>query len=955
MQSSGLRALRFAFSFLVAFALTVPAVAQRKMPVATAKQARVPAEQSWLYRGSDIPPDRAWTFGELPNGVRYAVRRNGVPPRQVSIRVAIDAGALMETPSEKGFAHFNEHLSFRGSKFVADEEAKRVWQRLGATFGSDTNAITTPTQTIYKLDLPSATPAGIEETVKILSGMMTGAFLTPAAVDTERRTVLAELREGLSPQQRISDAVGRFFFAGQSLGLGSPIGTPETLNAATATSLRAFRDRWYRPDKTVIAIAGDADPAVMEALIRRYFGDWKAVGPAPVADFGKPDPAAPRARVLVEPRQPVTVNLAVLRPWFQKNDTVEYNRGKLVDSLALRIVNRRLERAARRGGSFLQASIDQDDVSRSTDATFIQIVPVGADWKAAVHDVRAVIADAMTNPSTQDEIDREAAEFAAALQNEVDTSATQSSVSLTDMITEAVNIRETVASPEVARDVFAVMKERLTPAAMIASTRKLLGGTPMRAILTLPTADPDAESALLSALTADVQPGALATSQAPVNFNRVPTLGSPGSLTARRSLSGLPVTYVTLSNGVNLILFKQPEQVGKVFVNVRFGNGYRALPSNKPTLAWAGEAALIPSGIGDLGQEELDRLTSARRLNMDFDITDDAFVLRSQTRASDLADQMKLLAAKLDRPGWDPAPVNRARAAMALGIDTVGASPASVLGHDLPLILHNGDARFAQPDAKQNAKLTPKAFRKLWEPLLKSGPVEVFIIGDFDVEQAIGSAAATFGAMAPRSVSPVRSDDPKPFAPSAKPIVRTHRGSVEQAAAVLAWPTSGGQKEIFESRKLEILADIFSDRLFDQLREAEGASYTPGVTNSWPTGFESGGNFTVLAQLRPERIDTFFRIARSVAADLIAKPVTADELARALTPMRQSLDRAANGSGLWMTQLAGSSTDPRKLETLRSLWFDFGRITPVELQASAKRWLVPEKSLALVVVPEKTK
>ena len=69
--------------------------------------------------------------------------------------------------------------------------------------------------------------------------------------------------------------------------------------------------------------------------------------------------------------------------------------------------------------------------------------------------------------------------------------------------------------------------------------------------------------------------------------------------------------------------------------------------------------------------------------------------------------------------------------------------------------------------------------------------------------------------------------------------------------------------------------------------------------------------------------------------------------------MRQSIDRAANGSGLWMANLSGSSTDPRKLDTLRTLWSDFARITPEELQVSAKRWLVPDKSLAMIVVPEK--
>jgi zinc protease len=953
MHSAVSRVMRIALPFFAAFALTAPVVAHAKAPVAAAKAAAA-APIPWLYRGSDIPIDRAWTFGELANGLRYAVRRNGVPPRQVSVRVAIDAGSLMERPGEGGFAHFNEHLSFRGSKFVADEEAKRVWQRLGATFGSDTNALTSPTQTIYKLDLPSATPEGLEETVKILSGMMSGAFVTPAAVDTERRTVLAELREGVSPQQKIGDATRELFFAGQALGAGSPIGTVETLNAATAASLKAFRDRWYRPDKALVIIAGDADPATFEALIKKYFADWKPASAAPpVAEFGKPDAAAPRAKVMVEPGQPVMVTMAVLRPWFQKNDTVEYNRGKLIDSLALRIVNRRLERAARRGGSFLQASIDQEDVSRSADGTFIQVVPLGADWKAAVRDVRAAIADAMTNPSSQDEIDREAAEFAAALQNEVDTAPTQQSGELADMITEAVNIRETVASPEVARDVFSVMKDRLTPAAIIASTRKLLDGTPMRALLTLPTADAKAEADLLAALTAEVKPGPTTASQSPVNFARVPTLGPPGQVTSRRTLNGLPVTYVTLSNGVNLILFKQPEQVGKVFVNVRFGNGYRALPARKPTVAWAASSALVSSGIADLGQEELDLLTSARRLNMVIDIGEDAFVIRAATRASDLDDQLKLLAAKLERPGWDPAPVNRARAAALLGIDTVGTSAQSALGRELPLLLRKGDARFAPPTRKDIEKLTPEAFRKLWEPLLASGPVEVFIIGDFDLEKAVNAAAATFGAMAPRTVQKARSPDPQSFPPAATPIVRTHRGAADQAAAVLAWPTGGGLVDIYESRKLDILADIFGDRLFDQLREAEGASYTPGVNSSWPTGFNSGGSFVVVAQLKPERIDTFFRIARAVAADFIAKPVTSDELARALTPMRQSLDRAANGSGLWMAQLSGSSTDPSRLNALRTLWPDFARITPADLQASAKRWLVPEKSLALVVVPQK--
>ena len=186
------RRLRFILVSFIGFGLAAASsAAERKTAVPAPQSVAVP----WLYKGSDIPVDKAWTFGVLPNGVRYAVRSNGVPPGQVSVRVAIDAGSMMERESELGFAHFLEHLSFRGSRYVTDGEAKRVWQRLGASFGSDTNAETSGTQTIYKLDLPNATAAGLGESVNILSGMMAGPTITPAEVDAERRTVLAESRE----------------------------------------------------------------------------------------------------------------------------------------------------------------------------------------------------------------------------------------------------------------------------------------------------------------------------------------------------------------------------------------------------------------------------------------------------------------------------------------------------------------------------------------------------------------------------------------------------------------------------------------------------------------------------------------------------------------------------------------------------------------------------------------
>src|SRR3546814_8457944 len=69
------------------------------------------AEDNWLYAGSDIPRDLAWQLGELPNGLRYAVRNNGVPPGQVSIRVRMDVGSMFETETERGLDRKSTRLN----------------------------------------------------------------------------------------------------------------------------------------------------------------------------------------------------------------------------------------------------------------------------------------------------------------------------------------------------------------------------------------------------------------------------------------------------------------------------------------------------------------------------------------------------------------------------------------------------------------------------------------------------------------------------------------------------------------------------------------------------------------------------------------------------------------------------------------------------------------------------
>lgn len=953
--------------------LALPAGAQTTPPAAADTPVSQPADPAaptlpaltgvdttaWLYKGSDITPDANWKFGTLPNGLRFAVRRNGVPPGQVAIRVRVDAGSLAEKDDERGFAHFIEHLSFRGSQYVPDGEAKRVWQRFGATFGSDTNAQTTPVATLYKLDLPSATTASVDESLKILSGMMAAPAITDAAVTAERPVVLAEGREQPGPQVRLIQTMNRTFFAGQPMADRQPIGTVKTIDAATAAAVKAFHDRWYRPERTVVIVSGDIDPLTAAKLVIQHFGGWQGIGPTPAdPDFGEPEADHPPTAALVEPGMPTLVAMATLRPWHFNADTVIFNQKRLVDMLATRMISRRLEQRARAGGSFLQASVQLDDVSRSANITSVNIVPLGDKWDQALKDVRGVIADAQATAPTQAEVDREYADLDTIMRTDAETARVEAGAKQADDMAGALDIRETVTTPGAS---YAILKDAhakgmFTAAAVLASTRRIFQGTATRAVVNIHQADPNAVTRLATALTAPVAAATTARrAQAAVDISRLPALGTPGTVASNETVqvlgNDLQMQKVVYANGVHLLLFANASETGRVYVRVRFGAGYNALPANRPSAAWAGESALMAGGIGTLDQNDLEALAAGRNFGLDFDVGTDAFSISDLTSPADYADELRLIAAKMAHPGWDPAPVVRAKATALAAYSGLGSSPDGVLSRDLEGLLHDGDPRWGTPAKATIAALNPADFRKLWAPLLASGPIEVSVFGDVKADAAIAAVGRTFGALPPRKAA---AGPPPPVrfpAHDTTPVIRAHDGPDTQAAAVIAWPTGSGVEGIRDARTLDVLAQIFSDRLFEKLRNAAGASYSPNVASSWPIGAPGGGRLVAIGQVPPDKVDFFFKLSRDIAADLVAHPVGDDELRRLLGPMAQAFLRASTGNMFWMRQLGGATYDPRIVTATRSIPDDLLSVTPTTLQAVAAKYLRPDKDWTMAVLP----
>jgi zinc protease len=155
-----------------------------------------------------------------------------------------------------------------------------------------------------------------------------------------------------------------------------------------------------------------------------------------------------------------------------------------------------------------------------------------------------------------------------------------------------------------------------------------------------------------------------------------------------------------------------------------------------------------------------------------------------------------------------------------------------------------------------------------------------------------------------------------------------------------------------ESRQLDVLAQVFGNRMMQALREKAGASYAPNVNSDWPLDLANGGTVTASAILQPDVVPAFFTIAGQIARDLAAKPVTGDELARVVEPLRQQITRAGSSTAFFMQQIEGATQEPQRYQAIRSLLVDYTGVSPQALQALAQRFLQGEP-LRVAVIADK--
>jgi zinc protease len=913
--------------------------------------------ENWPQLHGDLLADPRVRFGNLPNGMRYAIMRNATPKDEVSIRLRIGAGSLTETDAQQGLAHMVEHMSFRGTTHVPQSEAWKGLQRLGMSMGADVSAFTSDTQTFFQFDLPNADLSSLDTGLMRMRETASEILMRPDALEAERGTILSEMRTRDTPGLRTSRAELAFFYRGQPVATHLPIGTLANIEHAPAAALKTFYRAFYRPERATLIVVGDIDPDLVEDRIRAHFAGWTPIGPpgAP-PPLGEPLARGQETQLIVDPALSRAIAVGWVAPYDASPQTQAKLKLGLIENIGLSVVNHRFQRmASRPDRPFLSAQLTRQSQARSARMVMLGVDIDPAHWSSALTAADIVRRQVVQFGVRQDEVDREIAGYRAEYQAAADGGATRPTPGLASALLASADNNAVFTSPEDNIRLIKEITDGLTAVQVTDALRELFKASGPLVFIASPVPIEGGETALTSAFkAAESEPISPSAADAGLAWPYV-GFGAPGEVAERRDVDDLGVTLVRFANGVRLTIKPTKFSADQVLVQAVVGQGLLELPTDRGTARWALDSgAFVLGGLKTISYEDMQQVLSSKVYGVSFGTRDDGFLLSGGTTTGDLDTQLQVLTAYVTAPGWRPEAFDRVRAAAAPQLNNLAASPGGVMSRDIGLLLHNGDPRWATVTLLDLAFTRLADARAVLDPPLTGGPIEVTVVGDVTVERAIAAVAATLGDLPPRpdtATPPAQALQVRFPGPTPTPVLRHHKGRPDQSMALIAWPAPDFHSDPQRSRDLRILEQIIQARLFEQLRIAEGDSYVPETTLETSTVFPGYGYIDAAAEVPPGKIARFFDIIAKITSDLKTRQVSPDELDRARTPRVDLFTKSQQTNGYWLTVLTGAQADPRKLDVIRSTIPDLKHVTAAGVRIAAQTVLVDANAFKLEILP----
>jgi zinc protease len=942
-----------ALLLVLAAALAACSSSPPSLPAAVAPVAPTPTP---VAAAEPLPLDPAVIEGRLPNGLSYYIRSHDEPRQRAELRLAVNAGSILEDDDQRGLAHFVEHMAFNGTASFAKQALVDYLESIGMRFGPDLNAYTSFDETVYMLTVPTDDPELLATGVKILSEWAARISFEDEEIDKERGVVIEEWRLGRGARARIFDKQAPVIFHDSRYAQRLPIGKKEIIESAPHDTLRRFYRDWYRPDLMAVVAVGDFDAAAVEDLIHSSFdGIAPATDPRPRVAFPVPDHDATLTTIVTDPEATSTMVQVLHKLPKEELVTEPDYRRSLVENLYDAMLGRRLEERTREASPpFLRAFAGSGNLVREKGSYNLMAVVEEGGLERGLEALLTEAERVRRHGFTTSELEREKAAYLRSMDQAY---RERDKVPSGDLADEYVrHFLEREAAPGIAAEL--ELAQRYLPGVSLAEVNALAGqwlsasnrvvavSAPEKAGL-----EPPQETTIAAVLarveSADIAPYQDEVADQPL----MAAVPAPAEIVSEATIDEIGVTDWRLANGVRVLLKPTDFKNDEVLVSAFSPGGTSLVDDRDYVAAMTAGAVILEGGVGPFDLTVLQKMLADKVVGVGPSISELEEGISGMASPEDLETMFQLVALYFTEPRASEQAFASVRKRYRGMIENRLARPETVFSDTVTRLVTQDHPRRRPWSLELLDEMNLEASARIYRDRFADASDFTFIfVGSFSldeirplVQRYLGTLPATGRKETWRDVG-VR-------APDGVVESKVTRGIEPKSRVSITFPHD------FEwSRsnryQLQSMADVLRIRLREVIREDEGGSYGVSVRASAERIPRQTSSLTISFGCDPDRVDELKASVYEEIRHLQAVGPDQEHVTKVQQQDRREREVQLRENGFWLASLESAlwnEEDPRLILDFDAL---VDSLTPESVRDAAARWVDLDRRVEVVLVPE---
>jgi zinc protease len=908
----------------------------------------------------DLPVDPKVKIGKLENGFTYYIRENHKPEKRVELRLAVNAGSILEDEDQQGLAHFVEHMCFNGTTHFEKNELVEYLQSIGMRFGPEINAYTSFDETVYMLTIPSDSINLVDKGFLVMEDWAHNVTLESDEIDKERGVIIEEWRLGQGPWQRMRDEFLPVLLKDSHYADRLPIGKKEIIENCDYETLRRFYHDWYRPDLMALIVVGDIDPEVVEQKIIDHFSTLRTPeNPRERKEYDVPDQEGTLVSVTTDVEAPASV----VRVFYKEDAHIFKTYTDYLDLLRYSyftgMLNRRLvELTEQENPPFIGANFQYGGFAARSKNALQGYALVGET--GIEKGLRALLIEnerVSRYGFTQGEFDRFKMDLLKRYQNIYNERDKTESNQLADEYIRNYLEEEPIPGIEFEYEFVKSNIDNITLEEINALAKHLISDDNRVLIVNAPQKEgliiPGEQEVLAAA--SEVSSMKLEPYEDKLSgTSLMAELPVPGDIVQIDSLPALKSIDLKLSNGARVILKPTDFKNDEVLLTAFSPGGHSVYPDSDHFTALNTDGIIKESGVNNFSNSDIKKILAGKTVYVAPAIGYETESMMGQTKTSDIESMLQLMYLYFTDPRVDKASFNSYISKRKDLYQNLIKEPRNYFYDQYYRIKAQNHPRGDYIPAPEDwEKINyDRAIEIYRDRFADAGNFTFIMVGAFSVD-SVTPLIKQYIASLPTIEREETYIDLGIRPPAEKEIHNIYKGNDPKSMAIIYFEQEKPWSE-HDAFMVSVLGEILGFKYIEILREEMSGVYTVRANSSLDKIPYEHSTLQILIPCSPENVDSLVQTAIGELEKIQKSGVEDKEITKARETRRRQLETNSETNKFWLNAIQRTLLTGGDINSVTNEeWID--EISSKEIQRVANQYFNADKYLLVVLYPEEYK